>query len=234
MEQETHQRGRDVLTKAGDRASDTRTSSNSRKEFVERREKSYFDAIYQSNHDPYGTRRRWYERRKRMLLLACLPRRRFRLGFEPACGSGELTRALATRCERLIASDFCTAAVAQAYQRVGALSNVDLQTLCIPDDWPCADRQFDLIVISEVCSFLTERDVKGLVSKCAQSLAVDGVVVVCDWRHPFGARVLPAEVAHGAFRHLFLAPLVWHEEEDFLLSVWSQYPRSVARREGIV
>lgn len=199
-----------------------------------RRAQSHFDAIYQPALDPYGTRGRWYERRKRLVLLASLPRRRFRQGFEPACGSGELTRTLAMRCERLIASDFCTAAITQAYLRAGALPNVVLQTHCIPDEWPTGEGQFDLIVISEVCSFLTKGDVDELVNRCARSLAPDGVVAVCDWRHPFGARVLSAEVAHHAFDCRPFAPLVRHAEEDFLLSLWSPDPRSVARREGIV
>ena len=36
----------------------------------------YFDAIY-AHDDPFGYRERWYEARKRALLLASLPAQRF-------------------------------------------------------------------------------------------------------------------------------------------------------------
>ncbi|MCF5928202.1 SAM-dependent methyltransferase, partial [Xanthomonas perforans] len=41
----------------------------------------YFDSIYQQ-HDPFGYGTRWYEKRKRDILLATLPRQGFARGWE--------------------------------------------------------------------------------------------------------------------------------------------------------
>jgi len=67
--------------------------------------KSYFDGLYGASDDPYALRVRWYEERKRALILATLPRRRYQRAFEPGCGIGEFTVALSTRCDMVLASD---------------------------------------------------------------------------------------------------------------------------------
>lgn len=194
---------------------------------------SYFDAIY-STTDPYGTGSRWYERRKRRLLLDALPRERFRRAFEPACGTGELTRELAARCDQVLASDFCAAAVHQARLRNCQAPHVTFAVHRMPMDWPAVQGPFDLIVVSELCSFLDAGEAMQLAKHCAASLSPDGVVVACDWRWPFDARVLDAGVAHRLLDGVGLHPLVSHQEEDFLLKVWSQDGASVATREGLV
>ena len=61
----------------------------------------YFDGLYKSSDDPWNLREGWYERRKRSLTLALLPRPRYRNAFEPGCANGELTAELATRCDAL-------------------------------------------------------------------------------------------------------------------------------------
>ena len=45
--------------------------------------RSYFDALYAGSEDPYVVRHRWYEIRKRAVLLAALPRARYRRTYEP-------------------------------------------------------------------------------------------------------------------------------------------------------
>ena len=61
---------------------------------------SYVEPLYRQDADPWRVRQRWYEERKRALLLASLPQRRYRHAYEPGCGNGELTAELARRCER--------------------------------------------------------------------------------------------------------------------------------------
>ncbi len=66
--------------------------------------RAYFQSVYgQGDADPYGLRVRWYEQRKQAVLLACLTRRSYGRIFEPACGIGELSLALAARCDVLLA-----------------------------------------------------------------------------------------------------------------------------------
>jgi LmbE family N-acetylglucosaminyl deacetylase len=72
-----------------------------------------FDALYAGAADPWGLAGRWYEQRKRAVLLAGLPRPRFRRAFEPGCATGLITAELAKRCERVLAWDVATSAVEQ-------------------------------------------------------------------------------------------------------------------------
>ncbi|EPN67648.1 methyltransferase, partial [Pseudomonas syringae pv. actinidiae ICMP 19101] len=58
---------------------------------------SYFDELFRNNDDPWAFKQRWYERRKRALTLAALPRERYRAIFEPGCANGELSADLAER-----------------------------------------------------------------------------------------------------------------------------------------
>lgn len=91
----------------------------------------YFDSIYRQL-DPFGYGTRWYEKRKRDILLATLPRQGFARGWELGCSNGEATCGLAARCERLLATDMSAAAVQQAKQRVGERSNVEIVQACHP------------------------------------------------------------------------------------------------------
>lgn len=194
--------------------------------------RSYFDALYAGAADPYGTRARWYERRKRALLLASLPRRRFRRCYEPGCGSGELTVGLAARCDSVLAADFSAHALRSAHQRTAALPQVRLAQHRLPQDWPVAER-FDLVVLSEVGYFLPAAQVQQLAQHCAATLDADGVLVACDWLAPFAERACATQEVHALLDAIGLAPLVVHREDDFCLRVWARDGRSVAQREGI-
>ncbi len=197
----------------------------------------YFEALYAASEDPYALRARWYEARKRAVLLAALPQPHYRDAFEPGCGIGELTLELAPRCDRLLASDFSPQAVATARRRTAALGHVEIRQQTLPEDWPLEPQpgpgRFDLIVLSEIGYFL-DREAMGRVAACCErTLDVDGTLVACDWRPDFAQRSLSTADVHGALAALGLARLVLHEEDDFVLQVWARDARSVAQREGI-
>ena len=193
---------------------------------------AHFDAMYAQSDDPYSTRARWYEQRKRDVLLASLPRSRFRHCYEPGCGSAELTVALAARCDAVLAADFSPTALQAARSRTVGLSNVRLEQHALPADWPSAQR-FDLVVLSEVGYFLEWRAMQEMAQQCAASLDEDGVLVACDWLPDFEGRATSTSAVHAALAAIGLAPLVTHHEDDFHLLVWARDPRSVAQREGI-
>lgn len=197
---------------------------------------AYFDSMYRDNTDPYELRNRWYEQRKRAVLMAALPRQRYRCAFEPGCGAAELTVELAARCDWLLASDFSQGAIAAAFERTRHLANVRVDRHGLPQDWPHSHGPFDLIVLSEVGYFL-DGDAILKVAKCvADSLAFDGTLVACDWRPDFKERALATDTVHAALAGLAdlgLSRLLRHEEDDFLLQVWSRDGRSVAQLEGI-
>jgi LmbE family N-acetylglucosaminyl deacetylase/SAM-dependent methyltransferase len=190
-------------------------------------EAGYFDALYAAADDPWGLAERFYERRKRSLLLASLPRPRFRRAFEPGCATGLLTTELLERCDSVVAWDGAAAAVHQARDRVGDRAVVE--QCRIPDDWP--DGAFDLIVLSEVAYYCVDLD--RLAQRVRDSLSSDGVLVACHWRHraldhPHTARLVHDRLGAG------LHSIAAHREHDFLLDVWSVRAESVARVEGIV
>ncbi|MEP6723182.1 MAG: class I SAM-dependent methyltransferase [Variovorax sp.] len=195
--------------------------------------KSYFEGLYGANEDPYALRTRWYEQRKRAVLMAALPRARYARACEPGCGAAELTVELAQRCDAVLASDFSEHALAAARRRTAGLPNVQIVQQRLPADWPRDAAPFDLIVLSEVGYFLDAPAMQQLAEDCDASLAAGGTLVACDWRPDFAERALPTAQVHAALAGLGLARLVLHEEADFLLQVWCRAPHSVAQREGI-
>lgn len=194
---------------------------------------AYFDGLYGGSDDPYAMRTRWYESRKRAVLLAALPKQRFRRAYEPGCGTGDLTLELAARCDLVLASDFAARAEAIARQRTLALPHVRIERHSLPADWPRNEGPFDLIVLSELGYFLDAPAMHRVAQRCMDSLAEDGTLVACDWRPDFDARVLPTSQVHAELEALGLPRLVRHEEDDFVLRVWSRDGRSVAQREGL-
>lgn len=194
---------------------------------------AYFESLYQAETDPYGVRDRWYEKRKRALLLDSLPRRRFTSAYEPGCGTGELTAQLAERCDHVLASDWSAGALQTAQKRNASYEHVTIERQMLPNDWPVARGPFDLIVLSELGYFLDSRAMNTVASHCAASLSDTGVLVACDWKPDFSERALSTRDVQATLSFIGLRRLVLHEEDDFVLRVWSVDPRSVAQREGI-
>jgi len=194
---------------------------------------SYFDTLYAAAEDPWDYRRRWYEARKRALTLAALPHARYASAFEPGCAIGELSAALAERCDRLLISDGCAAAVALARQRFAESSGVQVEQRLLPEQWP--EERFDLVVFSEWGYYLDGDSLARLLARMRESLQEDGVLLACHWRHPIDGCMLDGDAVHHLLdAHLDLPRLSSHREDDFLLDVWGGSGESVARREGLL
>ncbi len=157
-----------------------------------------------------GLADRFYERRKRDLVMACLPRATFRRSFEPGCATGLLTERLARRCDEVLACDCAVRAVDSTRARLARKPNVAVARLAIPDEWP--DGCFDLIVLSEVGYYCDDSD--ALVSRVCASLTADGVLVACHWRHPAVEHPRTASEIHDALGR-GLNRLVHHVGDDF-------------------
>ena len=193
----------------------------------------HFDELFAASEDPWYFKQRWYESRKRALTLACLPRARYTSGYEPGCANGELSAALATRCDRLLISDGAATAVALAQRRLAALPHVAAVQAWIPDEWP--DARFDLIVISELAYYLDADALAGLAAKAAGALLPGGDIVACHWRHPIAGCSLGGDAAHERLAQAWGLPRVWSlVDPDFRLEVWSTDVRSVGAREALV
>lgn len=191
----------------------------------------YFDELYASE-DPYGYRDRWYEQRKRSLLLASLPLARYRSAWELGCSNGELTVELGQRCDRVLATDLSERAVTLTRERSAHLDNVTAQQATHPVEWP--DETFDLIVFSEIGYFLSQPDLDMSCARMRNALHAAGTLIACHWLAPFEEAPLSGRDVHETLAScLHLASVFRYEDADFMLEAWSSDPRSVAMREGI-
>ncbi len=197
--------------------------------------RSDFEAFYaEGGEDPWGFTDRWYERRKRAVTLAALPRDRFGRAFEPGCSIGVLTELLAARCDDVLATDVSDTAVTRARARTKHLDQVRVEQGAVPAQWP--PGTFDLVVLSEVGYYCGPVDLDRLTRLAAASLAPDGVLVACHWRHRVEGYPLTGDQVHERLRaHSGLEVLAHHLEEDFVLDVLVRRPAtSVARAGGLV
>lgn len=196
----------------------------------------YVHAMYAGSDDPWQIGAGFYERRKREIVLACLPQQRFRSAFEPGCGTGELTLPLAERCDRLLAADLVPRAVQLARQRLGSSydkageSGVEIRQLGLPD-WP-SDRRFDLVVLSELGYYVSPSDWRNAIGRMAETLLESWTVVACHWMRPFAERLQSTDDIHAAIsERLPERRLLLLQDADFRLEVWSSL-RSVAGAEN--
>ena len=141
-----------------------------------------FDALFEGQDDPWGFKTRWYEQRKRAITLAALPQPRYASAYEPGCANGELSAALADRCDQLLVSDGNTRALALARARLAALPHVRVLPAWLPAEWP--PGRFDLIVISEVGYYLDTAALQDLAVRARQGLDEQGTVLACHWKAP--------------------------------------------------
>ena len=192
---------------------------------------AYFDAMFAKSDDPWNFKTRWYERRKRALTLACLPKERFVYGFEPGCANGELSAKLATRCDRLLASDGVDKAVSLARLRLKDCTNVEVRKAWVPDEWP--QDKFDLIVLSEFLFYLTPQTIHDIAHMAQKTLLPGGVILACHWRHPVSQCVLTGEQVHQHLNDCIkLTKQCQVTEPDLMIDVWRAGP-SVGAVEGL-
>ena len=192
-----------------------------------------FDAMFAASDDPWRFRSRWYEQRKRALTLAMLPGLRYRRAFEPGCANGELSAALAGRCDELLIWDLSERAAALARQRVEAHPHVTVGVGAVPDDWPAG--RFDLVVVSEMAYYLPLGAQQALARRVAESLEPGGALLACHWRRPLEDGNTQGEPLHAILQHASgLVSIAHYSDADMVLDVWSNDSHSVAEREGLV
>ena len=191
-----------------------------------------FDALFDGQDDPWGFKTRWYEQRKRAITLAALTKPRYASAYEPGCANGELSAALADRCDQLLVSDGNARAVALARARLATLPHVRVLKAWLPDGWP--QGCFDLIVISEMGYYLDTAALRDLADRARQSLSEHGTVLACHWKAPIDGCALTGSQVHEQLgQQLGMTPALHVDDPDFLLDLWCADPRSVAQAEGL-
>ncbi|KAB1070219.1 class I SAM-dependent DNA methyltransferase [Methylobacterium planeticum] len=140
---------------------------------------AYFAELYARDPDPWRFATSDYERGKYAATLGALPRARYAAALEVGCSIGVLTRALAPRCDALLALDVAEAALDQARARCAGAPHVGFACRRVPDAWP--EGRFDLILLSEVVYYLDAADVGRLVARVRGALEPGGDIVLVHW-----------------------------------------------------
>lgn len=176
-----------------------------------------FEDFHARHDDPWGLESRWYERRKRALLVAALPRERFAAALELGCASGAVTRELAGRAASVVAVDASETALSRARAQ-GTPPGVEYVRCVLPEEWPAG--RFDLIVLSELAYYWTPQQLARALDRIDACASEDAVLAVCHWR----PRIDDAPLTGDAVHAVTAARPGWrrlsrHREELFVLDV---------------
>lgn len=179
-----------------------------------------FDELYAGEADPWQVRSSWYERRKLAVVLASLPRERYGSALEIGCSIGVTTRALAGRCDHVLALDASPRALALAARELGALvgDRVELAEATVPEELP--RDAYDLVVLAEVGYFVEPARVDALAAALPHRLADSGDLVAVHWRLDPHTLATPGDEVHARLAVPGLRELVSHTEREFVLQVW--------------
>ncbi len=193
----------------------------------------WFERFYARHADPWGFETRWYEERKRALLMASLPVRNLGRVLEVGCSTGLITAELSARADEVLALDASATAIDTATSRLAERPNVTLRQSAVPEQWP--DGDFDTIIFSEVGYYLSHRDLAKTIALIDATMTGDGCLVACHWRHPVDEYPLNGNEVHAALRSVEgWGVIAIHEEQDFVIEVFARRPVvSVAQREGL-
>ncbi len=197
---------------------------------------AYFDRMYAETADPWQLSSRWYEKRKYAITWALLPDQRYRHAFEPGCSIATLTALLAERCDRVTAVDVADAAIRTADARLrsaGLRGKVTLARASLDQAWPAGP--FDLVVLSEVAYYLSEKALAGVLRRECSRLRPGAVVVAAHWRHAVADYPITGDAAHDVIAATpGLTSLGCYRDRDVVVEVFvTGEARSVAAREKI-
>lgn len=140
---------------------------------------AYFDKLYGDDPDPWRFATSDYERAKYDATLAALPAARYGRALDIGCSIGVLTRALAERCDAIVALDPSPVALEAARARCADEPHVTFRQGSVPALWP--DGSFDLILLSEVVYYLDRPDLDRLAAQVGEAIAPGGDVVLVHW-----------------------------------------------------
>lgn len=177
-----------------------------------------FETLYDADPDPWRTAGDPYERRKRAVTLAALPKEHYGQCLDAGAGSGELTVELASRCDRVLAIDAVPAAVARCRDVTTGLDHVSVEVCRLPSEWP--DGRWDLLVFSELLYYFDHHDLDATLDRAEATAPPGSHLLAVDWRPITPDAPRDADDAHG---QMLDRPgwrvLVEHIEEDFVLHV---------------
>ncbi len=178
-----------------------------------------FEERYRADADPWHFASSPYERERYAIIMAALTRDRYASAFEPGCSIGELTALLATRCDRLLATDVSQTAVEKARRRCAAFKNVRVE--CGDVRAVALDIYTDLIVLSELAYYFEARQLERLAGELGAALCQGGTLLAVHWLGESADHILHGDEAHEILLStLALQHVAAQRHPGFRLDVW--------------
>lgn len=185
-----------------------------------------FDRMYATDPDPWDVATSWYERRKIDIALASLRRERYRLAWDAACGTGELSARLAGCCDAVLATDISEQAVRLSTSRLAAFPSVVVAASALPTRPADLPGRPDLIVLSEVLYYLPPTDRAATYALVDEIAAPDADVLLVNWApqpdDAYASGLAVFNEANAALNTAGWGRLVTHTDIEFVLGCWSR------------
>jgi trans-aconitate methyltransferase len=182
----------------------------------------FFERKYRADVDPWRFASSPYERNRYSTILHAIAYRRYGKAFEPGCSIGELTSELASICDEVEAIDIAPSAVVQARKRCRELPNVRIACGTL------GDRRFsgalDRSVLSEICYYFEEHELKAIAGRLVRQLNPGGVLLAAHWLGESRDHILSGHRVHRILRETNAnAGLAWEHSalhSGFRLDRW--------------
>lgn len=157
---------------------------------------AYFDDLHRLSPDPWSTLTRQYEIDKRRAVLEALPHDRYQSALDVGCSVGTITRSLSSRCVAVLGIDFSEVALARASLACAKCPNVTFALHALPDLPP---GLFDLVVLSEVLNYLSQRSLVVLAHKLPSVLSCESHVAMVHRKSVKPSQEVTWHAAHAMF-----------------------------------
>ncbi|MBW4552290.1 MAG: nodulation S family protein [Aphanocapsa sp. GSE-SYN-MK-11-07L] len=158
---------------------------------------SYFEALYQTDPDPWKFETSEYEAQKYAATIAALPQSQYAAALEIGGSIGVLTQQLAQRCAALLSIDVSKLAQDQAIQRCQHLPQVHFELMNFPDQYP--DQKFDLILVSEIGYYWCRQDLLTAQQRIFELLQPGGHLLLVHWLPVSPDYPLTGDQVHDSF-----------------------------------
>ncbi|WP_051285036.1 PIG-L family deacetylase [Aequorivita capsosiphonis] len=187
--------------------------------------KSYFDALYASNSDPWNFKKSDYEKEKYEKTDSFLENRNYKNGLELGCSIGVQTRYFARRCKNLLAVDISAEAINSAKGNNKDLTNVHFQQLDVLKEFP--KDLFDFISMCEMGYYFNKKNLKSLFVNISENLMEKGIFLMVHWtsyvrEYPLSGRQVHEQFAVFNTNMKHFKCISTYTHESYELQLWEK------------